>query len=47
MIKKNSVEIRKKWTPEKLAKLTKKKTPAFSTGITDEDMANGTVESKG
>jgi hypothetical protein len=29
MINKNSEEIRKEWTPEKLAKLAKKKIPAF------------------
>jgi len=47
MINKNSVEIRKEWTPEKLAKLAKKKISAFSTGITDEDTANGTVKNIG
>jgi uncharacterized protein (DUF4415 family) len=47
MIYKNSEEIRKEWTPEKLAKLAKKKIPAFSTGITDEDMAAGKVKRVG
>jgi hypothetical protein len=47
MINKNSEEIRKEWTPEKLAKLAKKKIPSFSTGITDEDMATGKVKRVG
>ena len=44
MINKNSKEIRKEWTPEKLAKLAKKKIPAFSTGITDEDIETKKVK---
>jgi len=44
MIKKNSEEIRKEWTPEKLAKLAKNKIPAFSTGITDKDIETGNVK---
>jgi uncharacterized protein (DUF4415 family) len=44
MIKKNSEEIRKEWTPEKLAKLAKKRIPAFSTGITDEDIVAENVK---
>jgi uncharacterized protein (DUF4415 family) len=44
MIKKNSEEIRKEWTPEKLAKLAKKKIPSFSTGISDEEIAAGNVK---
>jgi uncharacterized protein (DUF4415 family) len=44
MISKSSKEIREEWTPEKLAELTKKKIPSFSTGISDEDMATGRVK---
>jgi len=44
MISKNSDEIRKDWTPEKIADLAKKKIPSFSTGITDSDIATGRVK---
>jgi len=44
MISKNSEEIRKEWTPEKLADLSKKEIPSFSTGISDDDMATGRVK---
>jgi len=37
MITRISDEIRKEWTPEKLAELAKKDLPSFSTGVTDED----------
>ena len=43
MITKTSDEIRKEWTPEKIAELAKNDIPSFSTGITDEDMATGRV----
>jgi uncharacterized protein (DUF4415 family) len=47
MITKNSKEIRKEWTPEKLAELEKKDIPSFSTGITEEDIATGRVKHLG
>ena len=47
VITKTSDEIKKEWTPEKLAELGKRDIPAFSTGITDEDMATGRVKRVG
>jgi len=47
MITKNSKEIRKEWTPEKLAELEKKDIPSFSTGITENDIAIGRVKHLG
>ena len=44
MISKSSDEIRKEWSPEKLAKLEKEDIPSFSTGITDEDITTGRVK---
>jgi len=47
MIRKNSDEIRKEWTPEKIADLTKKEIPSFSTGISDDDIAAGCIKRLG
>jgi len=47
MVRKNSEEIRKEWTPDKIADLTKKEIPSFSTGISDEDIATGRVKRVG
>ena len=47
MIIRNSDEIKKEWTTEKLKELAKKDIPSFSTGITDEDMASGRVKHMG
>ena len=47
IITKTSDEIRKEWTPEKLAEIEKKEIPSFSTGITDDDIANGDVKLMG
>ena len=44
MIRKNSEEIRKEWTPEKIASLAKKDIPSFSTGVSDEDISTGRVK---
>ena len=44
MIRKNSEEIKKEWTPEKIAELVKKDIPSFPTGISDEDIATGRVK---
>ena len=44
MIRKNSEEIRKEWTSEKLVELTKKDIPSFSTGISDEDIETDRVK---
>ncbi|MDR2268765.1 MAG: BrnA antitoxin family protein [Rickettsiales bacterium] len=38
-----SSQIRAKWTPEKLAELSKQDIPEFSSGITDEDRKSGRV----
>ena len=39
-----SQEIRKKWTPEKLAAIETKNIPSFDTGITDDDYSSGRVK---
>jgi uncharacterized protein (DUF4415 family) len=44
IISKSSIEVREEWTPKKLAELAKKEIPSFSTGISDEDMATGSVK---
>ena len=44
MITKTSDEIRKEWTPEKLAELEKKEIPSFPDDITDEDYATGRIK---
>jgi len=44
IITKTSEDIKKEWTPEKLAELKKKDIPSFPTGITDEDITTGRVK---
>jgi len=44
MVIKNSDEIRKEWTPEKLGELVKEDIPSYLTGITDNDIETGKVE---
>ena len=44
MITRTSDEIRKEWTPEKLAELAKKDIPSFPDEITDEDIETGRVK---
>jgi uncharacterized protein (DUF4415 family) len=44
MITKKSDEIRKEWTPEKLAELVKEDIPSYSTGITDDHIATGKIK---
>lgn len=47
IITKNSVEILKEWTPEKLFELGKKDIPVFSTGISEHDIASGNIKNIG
>ena len=44
MITRTLDEIKNEWTPEKLAELTEKDIPSFSTDITNEDMSTGQVK---
>jgi hypothetical protein len=47
MTTKTSEEIRKEWTPEKLAELAKKEIPSYPDDITDEDIKAGYVKDVG
>ena len=44
MITRNSDEIKKEWTTEKLAELEKKDIPSFSTDISEEDISSGRIK---
>jgi hypothetical protein len=47
MIRKTSEEIRKEWTPDKIASLKSDDFPSFSSDVTDEDMTAGRVKKIG
>jgi hypothetical protein len=46
-IRKTSEEIRKEWTPERIASLKSKDFPSFSSDVTEEDMMTGRVKKIG